>query len=177
MDRRTDGQTQAKTIPLRPERPRGKNEQRYNHTILIYTRIHDVIDDVIRSQNKPKNISVNISVIILIKYPKCRKWSRLSCWHCELKMHGGPFENVKISNTTSIWPQIWKDCPKLCYKCIFHGDDIVNDVIGWPESCPLYSCLGEVGSGCKLQGQYLVNKCEYYNQLSRSYMPKEDLNE
>ena len=24
---------------------------------------------------------------------------------------------------------------------------------------PLYLCLGELGSGGKLQGQYLVNKC------------------
>ena len=35
---------------------------------------------------------------------------------------------------------------------------------------PIYSCLGEVGSGC------LVNKCEYRNRLSRLNMPKEDCN-
>ena len=32
---------------------------------------------------------------------------------------------------------------------------------------PLYSCLGEVGSGSKLQGQCLGNTCKYCNRLSR----------
>ena len=36
----------------------------------------------------------------------------------------------------------------------------------------LYSCLGEIDSGSKLQGQCLVNKCQYHNWLSRVYMPK-----
>ena len=39
------------------------------------------------------------------------------------------------------------------------------------------SCLGEVGSGSKLHGQCLINKCKYHNCLSRLYMPKDDLNE
>ena len=33
--------------------------------------------------------------------------------------NGGLFENSDILNTASIWPQIWKDRPKLCQKC-FH---------------------------------------------------------
>ena len=41
---------------------------------------------------------------------------------------------------------------------------------------PIYSCLGEVGSGCKLHLQCLVNKCEYRNRLFRLNMPKEDRN-
>ena len=41
----------------------------------------------------------------------------------------------------------------------------------------LFSCLGEVGRGSKLQGQCLVNKCQYRNCLSRLCMPKDDLNE
>ena len=60
-------------------------------------------------------------------------------------------------------------------KFFFHGDDIIDDVTGWLQSFPLYSCLGEVGSGSKLQ--CLVNKCKYRNRLSRLYMPKDDLNE
>ena len=91
--------------------------------------------------------------------------------------NGGHFENSDILNTASIWPQIWKDRPKLCQKSFFHGDGIIDDVTGWPQSFPLYSCLGEVGSGSKLQGQCLVNKCKYHNYLSRLYMPKHDLNE
>ena len=60
---------------------------------------------------------------------------------------------------------------------VFYGDDVIDDVTGWRQSFSLYSCLGEVGSGSKLQGQYLVNKCQYHNCLSRLYMPKDDLNE
>ena len=59
----------------------------------------------------------------------------------------------------------------------FHSDDVIDDVTGWPQSFSLYSCLGEVGSGSKLQGQCLVNRCQYRNCLSRLYMPKDDLNE
>ena len=29
------------------------------------------------------------------------------------------FENFEILNTASIWPQIWKDSPKLCKKSFF----------------------------------------------------------
>ena len=39
----------------------------------------------------------------------------------------------------------------------FYGDDIIDDVTGWPQSFSLYSCLGEVGSGSKLQGQCHAN--------------------
>ena len=53
---------------------------------------------------------------------------------------------------------------------VFYGDDVIDDVTGWPQSFSLYSCLGEVGSGSKLQG-----KC--HNCLSRLYIPKDDLNE
>ena len=57
-------------------------------------------------------------------------------------------------------------------KKFFYGDDVIDDVTGWPQSFSLYSCLGEVGSGSKLQGQCLVNKCQYLICLSRLYMPK-----
>ena len=33
--------------------------------------------------------------------------------------NGGHFENFEILNTASIWPQIWKDRPKLCKKKTF----------------------------------------------------------
>ena len=54
-----------------------------------------------------------------------------------------------------------KIVPNYTQNSIFHGDDVIDDVAGRPESCRLYSCLGEVGSGSKLRGQCLVNKCEY----------------
>ena len=90
--------------------------------------------------------------------------------------NGGHFENFEILNTASIRLQIWKDRPKLCPKKFFYGDDVFDDVTGWPQSFYQCSCLGEVGSGIKLQGQCL-NKCQYRNCLSRLYMPKDDLNE
>ena len=90
--------------------------------------------------------------------------------------NGGHFENFEILNRASIWPQIGKDRPKLCKK-VFYGDDVIDDVTGWPQSFSLYSCLAEVGPGSKLQGQCLVNKCQYHNCLSRLYMPKDDPNE
>ena len=33
--------------------------------------------------------------------------------------NGGHFENFEILNTASIWPQIWKNRPKLCQKKFF----------------------------------------------------------
>ena len=83
--------------------------------------------------------------------------------------NGGPFENFEISNTASIWPQIWTDRPKLCQGS-FYGDDVIDDITGWPQSFSLYSCLGEVDSGSLLQGQCLEIKCQYHNCLSRWYM-------
>ena len=81
-----------------------------------------------------------------------------------------PFSKFEILNTASIWPQIWKDSPKSCQRKFFYGDDVIDDVTGWPQSFSLSS--GEVGFGSKLQGQCLVNKCQYHNCLSRLYMPK-----
>ena len=90
--------------------------------------------------------------------------------------YGGHFENFEILNTASIWSQISKDRPKLCHYSLY-GDDVIDDVTGSPQSFSLYSCLGEVGSGSKLQGLCLVNKCQYHNCLSRLYLPKYDLND
>ena len=33
--------------------------------------------------------------------------------------NGGHFQNFEILNAASIWPQIWKDRPKLCQKKFF----------------------------------------------------------
>ena len=43
------------------------------------------------------------------------------------------FWNIKHSFN---WPEIWKDHPKLCQKGIFHDDDIIDDVTGWPKIRP-----------------------------------------
>ena len=88
--------------------------------------------------------------------------------------NGGHFENFEILNTASIWPQIWKDRPKLCQKKFFM---VMTSSMTSQGDLSLYSCLGEVGVGGKLQGQRLVSKCQYHNCLSTLYMPKDDLNE
>ena len=86
--------------------------------------------------------------------------------------NGGHFENFEILNTASIWPQIWKDRPKLCQKKFFMVmTSSMTSQCGLKVSL-LYSCLGEVGTGSKLQGQCLVSKCQYHNCLSRLCMPK-----
>ena len=70
-----------------------------------------------------------------------------------------------------------KIVPNYTKKSFSYGDDVIDDVTGWPQSFSLYSCLGKVGTGSKFQGQCLVNKCQNHNCLSRLYMPKNDLME
>ena len=92
--------------------------------------------------------------------------------------NGGHFKkdlNIKHSfNLTSHMIRSSQIMPK---KVFYNGDGVIDDVTGWPQSFSLYSCLEEVDLGSKLQGQCLVNKCQYHNCLSRLYMPKNDLNE
>ena len=75
--------------------------------------------------------------------------------------------DFRYETTCHIMPKIF----------VFRGDEVIDDATGWTQSCPLYSCLGELGARNKLQGQSLVNKCEYHNRRSRLYMPNDDLNE
>ena len=49
--------------------------------------------------------------------------------------NGGYFKKNEILNTASIWPQIWKDRPKLCKNKYFHND-VIDGVTGWPQSRP-----------------------------------------
>ena len=63
----------------------------------------------------------------------------------------------------------WKGRPKFAPKVFFDGDDVIDVVTGWPQNLPPYSCLVEFGSGSKLEGQCLANKCKYRNRLSMLY--------
>ena len=47
--------------------------------------------------------------------------------------NGGYFENFEKLNASSIRPQVWKDRPELYQISIFHGDDVIDDVTGWPQ--------------------------------------------
>ena len=112
---------------------------------------HDVIDDVTRSQSRPNfEIDISPSIFELQRRSKAQnvgnahgylsglfnfrynfRWKSLS-----RVQNGGHFENFEILNIASIWPQIWKDRPKLCNKKYFRDDDVIDGVIGWPQSRP-----------------------------------------
>ena len=78
------------------------------------------------------------------KYWKC--WW-LSCWHIQLLVS----LPVKKFVATSKWCPFWKfwnikhsfnftsdmkNCPKLCQKNIFHGDDVTHNITQWRQSQP-----------------------------------------
>ena len=168
---------------------------RYHETMttFIWMRIHDVIGDVTRSQSGSNfEIDISPSLFELERWSKAQNvgntnghLSGIFNFRCHFRLkvlsraqNGGHFENFKILNTASQFDLRYekKNIPNYAKK-IFHRDDSMDDVTGWPQSFPLCSCFGEVGSGNKLQGQCLVNKCKYRNRLSRLYMPKDDLNE
>ena len=102
-------------------------------TTIIWNHIHDVIDDVTRSQNRSNlkliylgqylNYSVDqklkmsemLIAIFLVYSPPGITSGKKRLW----AQNGGHCENFEILNTASIWPQIWKDRPKLCQKKFF----------------------------------------------------------
>ena len=62
--------------------------------------------------SKSVNVIGYISVIFNFRYHF--RWKRLS-----RAQNRGHFENLEILNTASVWPQIWKDRPKLCRNKYF----------------------------------------------------------
>ena len=101
-------------------------------------------------------------------------FGKKSLWQAQ---NGGHFEkNLNNKHSFNLTSDI-KRSSLIMQKKFFSGDDVIDDVTGLPQNFSLYSCLGEGGSGSKMQGQCLVNKCQYHNCLSRLYMPKNDLNE
>ena len=66
---------------------------------------------------------------------------------CNNKMPFEKCQNIKHSfNLTSDVRRYSHVMPKK----ILHDDDVINEVIGWPEICTLYSCSGEFGSVSKV---------------------------
>ena len=112
---------------------------------------HDVIDDVTRSQSRSNlkliyllqylsysvdqklKMSEMLMVIFLVYSTSCITSGKKSLSRAQ---NGGHFKNFIILITASIWPQIWKDRPKLCEKKYFHDDDVIDGVTGWPQSRP-----------------------------------------
>ena len=88
--------------------------------------IHDVIDDVTRSQSR-SSFEIDISPWIFENVGNAHGYLSGTFnyrYNFRLKslsraQNGGHFKIFEISNTALIWPQIWKDRPKLCKKSIF----------------------------------------------------------
>ena len=90
-----------------------------------------------------------------IKSWKYRKCLWLSIWciqhpvslpvkrFLQLKM-ATIFENLEILNTGSIWPQIWKDRPKLCHEIFFMMMTSPMTSQGGLNVGPLYSFVNEI---------------------------------
>ena len=98
------------------------------------SRTHDVIYDVTRPQSKSKfEIDISPSIFELERPSKAQNIGKANGYlsgvfkfryHFHWKsfsraQNGGHFEHFEILNTASIWPQIWKGCPKLCKKKYF----------------------------------------------------------
>ena len=134
------------------------NKQYFAATLLemsscasYVSRTHGVIDDVTRWQSRSKfQIGISPSIFALERRSSAQnvgnangylsdifnfrynsRWKSLS-----RAQNGGHFSNLEILNTASIWPQIWKDRPKSYQKSIFHDDDVIDDVTGWPRIRP-----------------------------------------
>ena len=100
----------------------------------LQTIVDCFIDDVIRFQNRSKIwTAIALSVFELEHRSKAQNVTNAHSYLCSIfkfqfhfrqknssrPQNGGHFENVKISNTASIWHYKWKDHPKLCKKNIF----------------------------------------------------------
>ena len=57
---------------------------------------------------------------------------------------GGHFENFEILITASIWPQAWKDRPKLCQNFFFMVMTSSMTSQGGLKVGPLYSFINEI---------------------------------
>ena len=158
-------------------------------TTIIWIHIHDIIDDVTRSQNRSNfEIDISPSIFELQRRSKAQNVANAhgylsGIFSFQYNFRKKVCRELKKAAILKYQTQLQFDLryekivPHYAKKSFFYGDDVINDVTGWPQSFSLYSCLGEVGSGSKLQGQCLVNKCQYRNCLSRLYMPKDDRNE
>ena len=142
-------------------------------TIYVYMHIHDVIDDVTMPQSR-SNFELYISpwIFELERRSKNQNVGNTYGYLSGIFSFNFWYINHSFNSTSDM-----KRLSQIMSKKFCHGDDVIDDVTGWPQSFPLYSCLGEVGSGRQLQGQCLVNKGKHHNCLSRLYIPKDDLNE
>ena len=77
--------------------------------------IHDVIDDVTRSQSRSNfEIDTSPSIFELERRSKAQNVRNANGYLSGIVNFRYNFENFELLNTASIWPQIWKDRSKLC---------------------------------------------------------------
>ena len=127
--------------------------------VSYVSRTHDVIDDVTMWQSRSNfEIDISPSIFELQRRSKAQNvgnanfylsgmfnfrykfsWKSLS-----RSQNGGHFENFETLNTASIWPQIWKDRPKLCPKSIFMVMTSSVTSQGGLKVDPLYSFMNEI---------------------------------
>ena len=123
------------------------------------SRIHDVIDDVTRSQSRSNfEIDISLSMFEVGRRPKAQNIGNANGYlfgkfnfryhirskSLSLAQNGGHFENFKVLKTASIWSQIWKDRPKLSQKKYFSWWWRHRWRHRVASNFPLYSCLGSV---------------------------------
>ena len=103
---------------------------------LIYLRhyLHYSVDQKLK-------MSDMLMAIFLVYYPSGMTSGKKSLSRAQ---NGGHFENFEILNTVSIWPQIWKDRPKLCQKSIFMMMTSSITSQGGLKVGPLYSYMNEI---------------------------------
>ena len=119
------------------------------------SRTHDVIDDVRRSQSMSNfEIDTSPSMFELERRSKAQNVGNAHGYlsgifnfrqkRLSRAQNSGHFENFEISNTASIWPQMWKDRPKLCQKSIFMMMTSSMTSQGGLKFGPLYSYINEI---------------------------------
>ena len=128
-------------------------------TTIIWIHMHDVIDDVTRSQNRSNfEIDITPSIFELQRRSKAQNVENAHGYLSGLStsgitstkkslsrtQNGGHYENFEILNTASIWPHIWKYRPKLCQKNIFMMMKSSMTSQGDLKVGPLYSFIYEI---------------------------------
>ena len=115
---------------------------RWRQQVTKYVKVWNCYISINISARASIKISEMLMAILLVNSTSCitsgkKRLSR--------PQNGGHFDNVKILNTASISPQIWKDCPKLCHKRVFF---MVMTSSMTPQGSlkvsPLYSLINEI---------------------------------
>ena len=107
-----------------------------------FSGTHDVIDNVTRSQSRSNfEIDITPSIFELERRSKAQivgnvNGCRSCIFNCLYKGKGGYFENFKYYTQVQFDLRYVKIVPNYAKKSIFHDDDVIDDLTGWPQSRP-----------------------------------------